>query len=138
MNEIDFLISNLKEWNKKFPELHIKYAYEHSTEFHIVEVEPSVMLNENKEFRMMAHRTWRNFAKLFPFAELLIDSKADVHTMTDVKYDSASNINEYTFIAKMLFSSRSSTTWKKVTHISYPSEQDILTTNNYSGYALAA
>lgn len=132
MNEIEFLISNVKEWSKVFPWLHIKYAYEHSTEFHIIEVEPASVLENNQEFRRMAHRTWRNFAKLFPNKELLIDSQADVHTMTDVKFDS-----ERIIFVRLAQPSSSCTTWKKVMHSSYNSQR-ILSTNDNNNYALAA
>lgn len=131
MNEIDFLISNVKEWSKVFPDLHIKYAYEHSTEFHIIEVEPASVLENNLEFRRMAHRTWRNFAKLFPNKELLIDSQADVHTMTDVKFDS----ERILFVR--LAQPSSCITWKKVMHSSYNSQR-VSNANGDTNYAFAA
>lgn len=148
MKEIDFLVNNVKEWSKKFPQLHIKYAYEHSTEFHIIEVEPSSALDDDQEFRKMVHDTWRNFINQFPEAELLVDCKSDAHTMTDVKFDSKDGvdnsieskftINDQLIVLKVLRAVSGGSAWKQIDHVCHTGDSYNFSTPNVPSYALAA
>ncbi len=69
-----------------FPDLRCRYAYEHGTKFHVVQVVPeSYQKNDKYAAMVMEFENW--FQRRFPQERLLI-TEPDAHDdMSDVRYD---------------------------------------------------
>lgn len=50
MEPKEVIIQHLKEWTKEFDGIHIKYTYDKSTDYHIVEVSPEEIRRGNKKY----------------------------------------------------------------------------------------
>lgn len=89
MKETDFLINALNEWCKQFEGIHVRYAYDAATEYHIVEVDPESIRRGNKEYKDAEMALWTQFMEAFPEADLLISEPSKVNDMTNCLFDSA-------------------------------------------------
>ena len=93
MKEIDFIKTVLIEWVKQFEGIHVKYAYEQKSEFHIIEVEPEALRLHNSNYKKAERSLWKSFMKLFPNSDVLISEPCSTNDMSNVLYDNKVNIN---------------------------------------------
>lgn len=94
MKETVFLINALKEWQKRFDGIHVRYAYDAASEYHIVEVDPESIRRGNDEYKKAEISLWDSFTKLFPNSDLLISEPWEGNDMTNCLYDSTSCLHE--------------------------------------------
>lgn len=94
MKETVFLINALKEWRKKFEGIHVRYAYDAASEYHIVEVDPESIRRGNDEYKKAEISLWDSFAKTFPESDLLISEPWEGNDMTNCLYDSAEELQK--------------------------------------------
>ena len=47
----EFLINEIKGWCSRYKELKVRYAYEESTAYHLIEVLPEELINKDDDFR---------------------------------------------------------------------------------------
>lgn len=87
MNEMNFVKSRLEDWSVKYPNIHLTYAYEQSTEYHIVVVEQIEAIKSNKEFRKEVRALHKEFDERFPDADIMISEPSDSYDMSNVVYD---------------------------------------------------
>jgi len=90
MKETDFLINALNEWCKQFEGIHVRYAYDSATEYHIVEVDPESIRRGNKEYKEAEMALWTSFMEAFPEADLLISEPSGANNMLNCLFDSES------------------------------------------------
>ena len=88
MSEKEFIIDFLKGLVKSYPEVHIRYALEASTEYHIVTIQPTEMLRSNKGFRKEVCKLWEAFEEAFPDSDILITEPKESFDMSNILYDS--------------------------------------------------
>ena len=66
MSEIEFLKKTLNEWCERFVGIHVRYAYDVVSEYHIIEVDPESIRRGNDEYKE-AEMSW-DFSQIFtPF-----------------------------------------------------------------------
>ena len=85
--EKDFLIKRLNEWCQQFDGIHIRYAYDENTEYHIVEVEPESIRRGNKQYKEAELALWLAFMEKFPESDLLICEPSDANQMSNCLFD---------------------------------------------------
>lgn len=90
MKETDFLINALNEWCKQFEGIHVRYAYDTATEYHIVEVDPESIRRGNMEYKEAEMILWTSFMEAFPEADLLISEPSEANDMSNCLFDSES------------------------------------------------
>lgn len=88
MKETDFLINALNEWCKQFEGIHVRYAYDSATEYHIVEVDPESIRRGNMEYKEAELTLWTQFMNTFPEADLLISEPSGANDMSNCLFDS--------------------------------------------------
>jgi|GEM_PF-1345085 hypothetical protein len=88
-NEIEFIKNNIKEWCKRFEGIHIKYAYEKESEFHIIEVAPESIRRGNKKYEKAETQLWDDFMASFPDSDLLISEPCRTNNMENIIFDSS-------------------------------------------------
>ena len=59
--EAVFIKSYLDKWSNKYNDIHIRYYYDHSTEFHVVEVAPESIRRDNPEYQKDETEMWSEF-----------------------------------------------------------------------------
>ena len=92
MKETDFLINALTEWCKKFNGIHVRYAYDATTEYHIVEVDPESVRRGNEAYKEAEYSLWTAFMEEFPESDLLICEPSKSNNMANCLFDSSSEV----------------------------------------------
>lgn len=77
MKASEYIISSIKEWQRVFPEMDVRYAYDIRSHFHIIEVSPASSSSLNEEYAALELNFWDGFLRDFPEEELLI-SEPDI------------------------------------------------------------
>ena len=88
MDEKEFIIFFLKGLIEQYPDVHVQYAMESSTEYHIVTIQPTDMLRDNKEFRKEVYKLWKTFEEAFPDSDILITEPKPSFDMSNILFDS--------------------------------------------------
>lgn len=91
MKEREFLINALNEWCNQFEGIHVRYAYDAATEYHIVEVDPESVRRGNEAYKKAEFALWTSFMEAFPDSDLLISEPSKANDMTNCLFDSAKN-----------------------------------------------
>lgn len=69
---IDYIIATLKRWERKFPNIIVRYAYEKDTAFHIITVGPNELYYKNPEYINEENQLWDSFDERYPNEKILI------------------------------------------------------------------
>lgn len=93
MKAIDFIIHSLKNISKNILGISLKYAYDSTTDFHIVEVSPENIRRGNKEYEQMEYQIWKEFLKLYPDEDLIIGEVDESNNMSNLLYESTTTKN---------------------------------------------
>lgn len=99
----EYIVKTLKSWEKKFPGIHLKYAFEKDTCFHVIEVEPEDIHEGSDEYAKEETELWETFFDMFPDEEILITSPSPCNDMRNVIYETGvmtDAYNGYVFIPK--------------------------------------
>ena len=88
MKEKEFLINTLTEWCKRFEGIHVRYAYDATTEYHIVEVDPESIRRGNDEYKVAELALWTAFMEAYPGSDLLISEPSRANNMVDCLFES--------------------------------------------------
>lgn len=137
MKEKEFLINALTEWCKRFEGIHVRYAYDATSEYHIVEVDPESIRRGNDEYKEAELALWTAFMEAYPEADLLISEPSRINNMENCLFESdvnCFNVQDWeTFWTENIIVSTgvASITRKSARKLTYEYE------NNYE-YALAA
>lgn len=91
MREKEFLINALTEWCKRFEGIHVRYAYDATTEYHIVEVDPESIRRGNDEYKAAELALWTAFMEAYPESDLLISEPSQANNMVDCLFESENN-----------------------------------------------
>lgn len=94
----DYIINKIDELSLKMKESYIsvRYAYEKSTDFHVIEVSPETIRRKNEEYIKWEVSVWKEFAELFPNEDLVISEPTDLNDMANLIY-SYNSLNSITF-----------------------------------------
>ena len=83
----NFLKETLKELEKLFIGINLKYAYDTLTEYHIVEVKLEEIRRGNTDYKKAEIQLWIGFREQFPNEDLLICAPSDANDMTNVLFE---------------------------------------------------
>ena len=83
----NFLKEALKELEKLFIGINLKYAYDTLTEYHIVEVKPEEIRRGNTDYKRVEIQLWTDFMEHYPNEDLLICAPSDANDMTNVLFE---------------------------------------------------
>lgn len=95
MNAIDFIIHSLKNISKNILGISLKYAYDSSTNFHIVEVSPESIRRGDDCYMEMEYKLWKEFFELYPNEDLVIGEVDESNDMDNLLYESTTTKNKY-------------------------------------------
>ena len=84
MNATDFIKQMMDKMSSSVGGISIKYAFEKSTGFHIVEVSPDLVRAGNETYKKIAHQFRIDFHKEFPMEDIIISKVNDLHDMTNI------------------------------------------------------
>lgn len=112
MNATDFIKQMMDKISSSVEGVSIKYAFEKSTGFHIVEVSPEAVRTENVVYKKLAHQFRVDFHEEFPMEDIIISKVSDLHDMDNVIYELLSStceieIPEYDTIIERISSKES-------------------------------
>jgi hypothetical protein len=86
MTPSQYIKNQLELWDQKFEGIHIRYAFDVETNFHMVEIDPEKIRRGNAEYKQQELDFWMNFLKLYPEENLLISEPSDINDMSNVIY----------------------------------------------------
>lgn len=92
MNATDFIISKLKSIASKISGIGIKYAYDKTTDFHIVEVSPESIRLNDKEYLEMEYMLWKEFQNSFPEEDLLVTGVKKMNNMDNILFEKSLSV----------------------------------------------
>lgn len=87
MNATDFILSSLEMISKAVPAAGIRYAYDTTTNFHIIEVYPESIRRGDEEYMEMECNLWKDFHDFYPQEDILISEVDDTNDMSNLIYD---------------------------------------------------
>jgi hypothetical protein len=99
MSEIEFIKKTLKEWCERFVGIHVRYAYDAVSEYHIIEVDPESIRRGNDEYKEAELSLWTAFMELYPNADLLITKPSEANDMSNCLFNSDTVCDEDFFIS---------------------------------------
>lgn len=89
MKEKDFLIQTLKDWCQQFDGIHVRYAYDTNTDYHIIEVDPESVRRGNELYKKAELALWIDFMEKYPDSDLLICEPSATNQMSNCLFDSS-------------------------------------------------
>ena len=89
MKEKDFLIQTLKDWCQQFDGIHVRYAYDTNTDYHIIEVDPESVRRGNELYKKAELALWIDFMEKYPDSDLLICEPSAANQMSNCLFDSS-------------------------------------------------
>lgn len=90
-----YILNVLKSWEAKFPGIHIKYAFEEATCFHVIEVEPEEIHEGSEEFAIEETNLWESFFEKFPNEDILISSPSPCNDMSNLIHETGVMVGSY-------------------------------------------
>lgn len=96
MNAQDFIISRIKNLINDIQSVSVKYAYEESTNFHIIEIQPESIRRGNNDYMDWEYSLNHEFSEIFPEEDLLISEPCFFNDMRNIIYQH--NIHSHDFI----------------------------------------
>lgn len=86
MKTQDFIIQILSQWHELFEGISIRYAYDKSTNFHIVEVSPEQIRQNSSAYKNAELDLWLKFLADYPTENLLISEPSAINDMSNLLY----------------------------------------------------
>ena len=81
----EFLIDNLNWLSETFPEIHIRYEID--TNYHIIEVVPISVFNNNEDYLKAEMFVENRFEEMFPNEEILFISEDSLTKIKNAEYE---------------------------------------------------
>ena len=81
MNATEFIKSRLSDISDKIPEIGLKYAYDKTTSFHIIEVYPEDVRRGNDSYLEWEYNMWKDFREMYPEEDILISEVDETNDM---------------------------------------------------------
>lgn len=87
MSATDFILSRLKMISKAIPAAGLRYAYDTTTDYHIIEVYPESVRRGDESYIEMECDLWRDFHDLYPQEDILISEIDETNDMSNLIYE---------------------------------------------------
>jgi len=92
MTPSDYIKHQLELWNAEFVGIHIRYAYDVETNFHMVEIDPEAIRRGNADYKKQELDFWMRFMSEYPEENLLISEPSNVNDMSNLIYSNMSDV----------------------------------------------
>lgn len=86
MSAKDYIIKELREISEKINGISLRYAFDSTTNFHIIEVSPEYIRRGSEDYMELESAMWTQFYTLFPCEDILITEESDVNDMSNILY----------------------------------------------------
>lgn len=86
MKSTEFIIHNLNKWNKKYEGIQIKYGFDSSSNFHVVEISPEEIRRGNQTYMEEELKMWLDFMVKYPKEEMLISEPWEGNHISKILY----------------------------------------------------
>lgn len=90
MNAMDFIISGLRELSSKFNGISIKYAFDNTLNYHIIEISPESIRRGDEQYIEWEADMWNSFFTKFPNDDLLISEPCASNDMRNLLFEKSS------------------------------------------------
>lgn len=89
MSAKDYIIDTLKHWERMFPGIILKYAYEDYSSYHVITVEPHDLYANNEIYAEEELKFWNDFYDNFPNEDMLVSEPNCCLEMKNLLYPDA-------------------------------------------------
>lgn len=87
MNATEFIKSRLSSISEQIPKIGLRYAFDNTTSFHIVEIYPESIRRGNDFYMELECKLWNDFHSLFPEEDLLISEVDATNDMDNLIFE---------------------------------------------------
>lgn len=87
MNAKDFIISSLTKISNEILDIKLRYAFDETLNFHIIEVSPESIRRGDEKYMEMEYDLWNSFQQMFPNEDLLISEIDETNNMSNTLYE---------------------------------------------------
>lgn len=87
MNAKDFIISSLTKISNEILDIKLRYAFDETLNFHIIEVSPESIRRGDEKYMEMEYDLWKSFQQMFPNEDLLISEIDETNNMSNTLYE---------------------------------------------------
>lgn len=84
----DYIIKKINELRSILKDCNfsVRYAYEESTDFHVIEISPECIRRGNESYMRWETSVWKEFNELFPISNLVISEPDGLNDMSNMLY----------------------------------------------------
>ena len=93
MNYKEFIIERISFIVKQINDIHIRYAYDNTTDYNIIEVDPESTRRGNESYVELEADFWSDFYKSFPNENILISEVDEFNDMSNILFEVQSFAN---------------------------------------------
>lgn len=99
----EYLIKELEAFSNKFEFTSVRYAYDYTSEFHVIEIERNSSLGRDLDFAKWKTGLWHKFYANYPTEDLLVTSLNKIKDFSIVLYEKAGHsfdhngVGDYSF-----------------------------------------
>lgn len=90
MTAKDFIISSIKEMTNQFSGIEVRYTYDETADYNVIEVSPESIRRGNVDYVDFENQLRDDFHSLFPEDDLLICERSEVNDENQLIFESAS------------------------------------------------
>lgn len=92
MKSTEYIICVLKCWEKEFPDIIVKYAFETDTKYHIITIQPHELYN-NIDYIQAENILWTEFSKKYENENILISEPKHSLNLINIIYPILTNVS---------------------------------------------
>lgn len=90
----EYLIKELGMFSDKFEFVSVRYAYDYSSEFHVIEIERNESCQRDLEFAKWKTGLWHGFYENYPSEDLLVTRSGKINEFSVLLYENAGHSYE--------------------------------------------
>lgn len=87
MTSKEYIIEKLNNISNEIENISLRYVYDITTDFHIIEVTPESVRRGNEDYINMECSFWSDFHRLFPNEDILITNKCETNDICNLIYE---------------------------------------------------
>ena len=93
-NPVEYIKQELNIFCSRFLGMSVRYAYEYSSNFHIIEIEPYEEFKNKDEFCQWATEFWGRFECEFEDENILISEESCLNDMSNLIFENAKSFSK--------------------------------------------
>lgn len=93
-NPVEYIKKELNIFCSRFLGMSVRYAYEDSSNYHIIEIKPYEELKIKEEFCQWATEFWERFEREFEDENILISDESCLNDMSNLIFENSKSLNK--------------------------------------------